>query len=47
MHAFKDKLRGPVNWVQRIGAQAIVGAFLTVATSVAKAEACITPVQDR
>src|SRR6201996_292139 len=47
MHAFKDKLTGPINRVQRIGAQAIVGTFLTVATSVAEAEACIAPVQDR
>jgi hypothetical protein len=44
MHAFKDKLTGPINRVQRIGAQAIVGTFLTVATSVAEAEACIAPV---
>lgn len=47
MHAFKDKLKGPINRVQRIGAQAIVGTFMTVATSVAEAEACIAPVQDR
>ena len=47
MHAFKDKLVGPINRVQRIGAQAIVGTFLTVATSVAEAEAHIAPAQDR
>lgn len=47
MHAFKDKLVGPINRVQRIGAQAIVGTFLTVATSVAEAEAYIAPAQDR
>jgi Reverse transcriptase (RNA-dependent DNA polymerase) len=47
MHAFKDKLKGPINRVQRIGAQAIVGTFLTVATSVAVAEAHIAPAQDR
>ena len=46
-HAFKDKLVGPINRVQRIGAQAIVGTFLTVATSVAEAEAHIAPAQDR
>jgi ribonuclease HI len=46
-HAFKDKLIGPINRVQRIGAQAIVGTFLTVATSVAEAEAYIAPAQDR
>ncbi len=32
MHAFKHKLAGPINRVERIGAQAIVGTFLTVAT---------------
>jgi Reverse transcriptase (RNA-dependent DNA polymerase) len=47
MHAFKDRLKGPINRVQRMGAQAIVGTFLTVATSVAEAEACIAPAQDR
>ncbi len=41
MHAFKGKLVGPINRVQRIGAQAIVATFLTVATSVAEAEAHI------
>ncbi|KAJ9481135.1 hypothetical protein VN97_g12366 [Penicillium thymicola] len=35
MHALKDN--GPINHVQRAGAQAIVGTFLTVATSVAEA----------
>ncbi|PVH70051.1 hypothetical protein DL98DRAFT_661359 [Cadophora sp. DSE1049] len=34
-------------WVQRIGAQAIVGAVLTVATSIAEAEAHIATAQDR
>ena len=38
MHAYKDKLKDPINRVQRIGAQAIVGTFLTVTTSVAEAE---------
>ena len=47
MHTFKDKLVGPVNRVQRIGAQAIVGTFLTVAMSVAEAEAHIASAQDR
>ena len=46
-HAYKDKLIGPINRVQRVGAQAIVGTFLTVATSVAEAEAHIKPAQDR
>jgi hypothetical protein len=39
--------KDPSIGVQRIGAQAIVGTFLAVATSVAEAEACIAPVQDR
>lgn len=47
MHVFKDKLVGPINRVQRLGAQAIVGTFLTVATSVAEAEAHIASTQDR
>jgi hypothetical protein len=47
MHAFKDKLVGPINRVQRIGAQEIVGTFLTVATSIAAAEAHIASTQDR
>jgi exonuclease III len=47
MHAFKDKLMRPINRIQRIGAQAIVGTFLTVATSVAEAEACIASAKER
>lgn len=47
MHACKDKAIGPINRVQRVGAQAIVGTFLTVATSVAEAEAHIASVQHR
>jgi hypothetical protein len=47
MHAFKDKASGPINRVQRVGAQVIVGTFLTVATSVAEAEAHITSAQSR
>ena len=38
---------GPINRVQRVGAQAIVGTFLTVATSVAEAEAHIATAQHR
>jgi hypothetical protein len=45
MHAFKDKASGPINWVQQVGAQAIVGTFLTITTSVAEAEAYITLAQ--
>jgi hypothetical protein len=47
MHAYKDKLVGSINRVQRMVAQAIVGTFLTVSTSVAEAEAHITTAQDR
>ncbi|GCB24364.1 hypothetical protein AAWM_07249 [Aspergillus awamori] len=46
-HAFKDKAVGPINRIQRVGAQAIVGTFLTVATSVSEAEAYIATVQSR
>ncbi|GFF99290.1 probable transposable element [Aspergillus udagawae] len=47
MHACKDKAIGPINRVQRVGAQAIVGTFLTVATSVAETEAHIASAQHR
>ncbi|OQD95158.1 hypothetical protein PENVUL_c119G05503 [Penicillium vulpinum] len=47
MHACTDKAIGPINRVQRLGAQAIVGTFLTVATSVAEAEAHLATVQHR
>lgn len=47
MQAFKNKLVGPINRVQRMAAQAIVVTFLTVATSVAEAEAHIPSAQDR
>ncbi|KAJ5494161.1 hypothetical protein N7463_010248 [Penicillium fimorum] len=47
MHACKDKAMGPINRVQRVGAQAIVGTFLTVATSVAEAEAHIATARQR
>jgi hypothetical protein len=47
MHVYKDRLIGPINRVQRTGAQAIVGTFLTVATAVAEAEAHINSAQDR
>jgi ribonuclease HI len=46
MHACKDKASGPINRVQRVGAQAIAGTFLTVA-SVAEAEAHIATAQHR
>jgi hypothetical protein len=41
LHACKYRRAGPINRVQRSGANAIVGTFLTVATSVAEAEAYI------
>lgn len=47
MHSFKNKNIGPISRVQRVGAQAIVGTFLTIATSVAEAEAHIATVQHR
>ncbi|KAM3554291.1 hypothetical protein ARSEF4850_006531 [Beauveria asiatica] len=47
MHAYKDRLMGPINRVQRAGAQAIVGTFMTVATSVAEAEAHIVSARER
>jgi hypothetical protein len=47
MHAFKDKASKPIDRVQRVGAQAIVGTFLTIATSVAEAEAHIASAQSR
>ena len=47
MHVFKDRLLGPINRVQRAGAQAIVGTFSTVATAVAEAEAHIFSAGDR
>lgn len=45
MHAFKDKTIGPIIRVHMVGAQAIVGTFLTFATSVAEAEAHVATVQ--
>ncbi|KAI2791712.1 hypothetical protein POX_c04584 [Penicillium oxalicum] len=47
MHACKDKAIGPINRVQRVGAQATVGTFLTVATSLAEADAYIATAQHR
>ena len=47
MHAFKDKLVGLINRVQRIGAQAIIGTFLIVITNIAEAEAYIASMQDQ
>jgi hypothetical protein len=47
MHACKDKTIGSINRVQRVGAQSIVGTFLTVATRVAEAEAHLATVRHR
>ena len=47
MHVYKDKLIRPINRVQRICAQAIVGTFRTVATWVAEAEAHIPSAHER
>jgi ribonuclease HI/exonuclease III len=47
MHQCRYKPAIPINRVQKIGAQAIVGTFMTVATSVAEAEATIPTVEDR
>jgi hypothetical protein len=46
-HRCKDRVAAAVNRVQRVGAQAIIGAFATVATSVAEAEAHIASPQER
>ena len=47
MHRCVYKRAAPIHRIQRVGAQAIVGTFLTVATSVAEAEASIASVQER
>jgi hypothetical protein len=46
-HACEGKAKALMNRVQRVGAQAIIGAFRTVATSVAEAEASIRTVEER
>jgi hypothetical protein len=47
MHAYRYRNMAPINRVQRVGAQAIVGTFLTVATSIAEIEASIPTVHER
>jgi hypothetical protein len=47
MHECNWKAAPAINRVQRIGAQAIVGTFSTVATSIAEAEAHIPTARDR
>lgn len=46
MHTFKNKNIGPINRVQRVGAQAIVGTFLTITTTIAEAEVHIATAQN-
>uniref|UniRef100_A0A4E9ELS0 Uncharacterized protein n=1 Tax=Gibberella zeae TaxID=5518 RepID=A0A4E9ELS0_GIBZA len=47
MHARRYRRASPINRAQRIEANVIVGTFLTVATSVAEAEAHITSAYER
>ena len=47
MHAAKESGMATLNRAQKIGAQAITGAFRTVAVAVAEAEAYIRPIQQR
>ncbi len=47
MHECHYRAASPIQRVQRIGAQAIVGSFMSVATSVAEAEAHISSAQER
>ena len=47
MHAFKDQNMEPINRIQRVAVQAIVGTFLTIATSIAEAEAHIATARHR
>jgi len=46
MHTGKGSIKA-MERVQRIGAQAIIGSFLTVALAIAEAEACIQPIHQR
>ena len=47
MHACGSSAMASLNRVQRVGAQAIIGAFRTVAVAVAEAEASIRTVRER
>lgn len=47
MHEFKSKNIGPINRVQRVGVQAILGTFLTIATSIEESEAQMPAAQHR
>lgn len=46
-HAYGGKSSSSLNRIQRIGAQAIIGTFCTVATAIAEAEASIRTVHER
>jgi hypothetical protein len=46
MHTGKGSIKA-MERVQRIGAQAIIGSFRTVALAIAEAEACIQPIHQR
>ena len=47
MHACGCKGMALINRIQRLGAQAVIGAFRTVATAVAEAEASIRTANER
>jgi hypothetical protein len=47
MHACGSKAMPAMNRIQKIGAQAIIGAFRTVATATAEAEASLRTVHER
>ena len=47
MHACTGPAKAALDRAQRVGAQAIVGAFQTVAVAIAEAEACIRPIYQR
>ena len=47
MHAAKELAMAMLNRAQRVGAQAITGAFRTVSVAIAEAEAYIRPVHQR
>ena len=47
MHECQYKAARPIHRIQKIGAQAIIGTFMTVASSVAEAEAHIATLQGR
>jgi hypothetical protein len=47
MHAAKESGMATLNRAQKIGAQAIIGAFRTVAVAIIEAEAYIRLIQQR